>query len=519
MAFDPYMSAKPYFAAQGAPGWVVNDEDKSRLQSYELYERIYWTAPQTFKVMQRGTDSAPIYLPTARKIIEACNRFLAVDFNYLIEGNDEGVKTLIPALFKREKFFTKFATQKRYGLIRGDAIWHLVADPTKPETERLSLYELDPSSYFPIMDPDNAEKRIGCYLVDIITDPNDPNQSKKVARVQTYRKVQTAPGGSVTITSELAYYESAGWDARNLKPKDVKLLKVVTPEFALPPQITSIPVYTLPNTRIPGPKPYGYSEILGIERVFAAVNQAISDEELSLAMAGLGVFWTTAGPPKDTTGRVVAWDIGPARMIEVGANSKVERLAGITSVAPMIEHMKFMIDETQGGIGIPDIAAGKVEVTIAESGISLQLQLAPLLAKNAEKEGVLIEEYDHMFYDIVHGWMPAYEGTTDSPEVNVVSVAGDPMPKNRKADIQEVTDLVTAGILSKAEARKILKTRFGYEIAEDVTKLIEEAGEFSTATDPFSARANAELNDEDTGGAGQQQDPQSNGVVVPQVVS
>lgn len=517
MPFDPYASALPYFSPGGAPGWVVADDDKNRLQSYALYENIYWTAPQTFKVLQRGTDSAPIYLPTARKIIEACNRFLAVDFNYLVEGNDEAVSTLIASFFKREKFFTKFATQKRYGLIRGDAVWHIVADPDKPEGERLSLYELDPSNYFPIMDPDNAEKRVGCYLVDIITDPDDPNQSKKVARVQTYRKVQTAPGGPVTITSEMAYYESAGWDARNLKPKDVKLLKVVTPAFALPPQITSIPVYPVSNTRIPGPRPFGYSEILGIERVFAAVNQSISDEELSLAMAGLGVFWTTAGPPKDASGRITAWDIGPARMIEVGANSTVNRLAGITSVAPMIDHMNFMIDETQGGIGIPDIASGKVDVSVAESGISLQLQLSPLLAKNGEKESVMIEEYDQMFFDIVHSWFPAYEGTTSQPDVNVVSVVGDPMPKNRKADIQEITDLVAAGLLSKAEARKILKARFGYDITEDVTKLVEEAAEFADASDPFAARAAAEAGD--TGAGGQQQDPQTNGVVVPEVVA
>jgi hypothetical protein len=518
MAFDPYSSAKPYFKAGGAPGWVVSEEDKNRLQSYELYERIYWTSPQTFQVLQRGTDSAPIYLPTARKIIEACNRFLAVDFGYLVEGTDEGVSALIASLFKREKFFTKFATQKRYGLIRGDAVWHLVADPTRPEGERLSLYELDPSNYFPIMDPDNPEKRIGCYLVDIITDPNDPNASKKIARVQTYRKVQDNPGGPVTITSEMAHYEPAGWDARNLAPKDVKLLRVVKPVFALPPEITSIPVYPISNTRIPGPRPFGYSEILGIERVFAAVNQAVSDEELSLAMAGLGVFWTTAGPPKDAvTGRIVPWDIGPARMIEVGKDSKVERLQGITSVAPMIDHMNFILDETAGGIGIPDIAAGKVDVTVAESGISLQLQLSPLLAKNSEKEDTMIEEYDQMFYDIVHAWLPAYEGTTSAPEVNVVSVVGDPMPKNRKADIAEVMDLVTAGILSKAEARKILKSKFGYDIAEDVTKLLEEAGEFASAQDAFANRAAGELND--TGAAGQQQDGSNNGVVVPEVVA
>lgn len=510
MAFDPYASARRYFQQGLAPAQAISNEDRDRLQSYELYEKVYWTAPDTFKMQQRGSDSQPIYLPTARKIIEACNRFLGVNFNYQIEGDSGDALTLLfGSLFKRERFFTKYATQKRYGLIRGDAMWHLVADDTKPEGQRLSLYELDPSSYFPIMDPDNAEKRIGCYLVDVITDPSDPNQAKKIARRQAYRKEETG-----AISSELAYYELGGWDDRNLKPKDVKLLKVVRPKFDLPATITALPVYALPNNRIPGPIPFGYSEILGIERVFAAVNQAISDEELSLAIAGLGIYWTTAGPPVDTQGKVQPWDMGPLRMLEVGKDSKIDRLAGITSVDPMIDHMRFMIDETQGGVGIPDIAAGKVDVAVAESGISLQLQLNPLLAKNAEKEGVLIEVYDQMFYDIVHGWLPAYEGTQADTAATVVAVVGDPMPKNRKADIAEVIELVGAGLLSIAEGREILRTEFGYNITADTSKLLAEASAKAAAADPFAARAGAELNG-DTGTAGQETDPSTNGVGVP----
>lgn len=509
MVFDPYASVKPYFSQGSSPPYVVSDEDKNRIMSYEFYENAFWNMPQTFKVLQRGQDSAPIYLPSPRKMIEAVNRFFAKKFSYLI-SNDDGdvISTLVLSLFKREKFFTKFATQKRYQLIRGDALWHIVGDPLAPEGERLSIYELSPSNYFPIMD---GEKRVGCHLVDVITDPADPNKSKQVSRVQTYRKTENG-----TITSEMNYYDTAKWDDRNLLPKDIKKVASVVKLFELPPEITSLPVYDVPNNRIPGPSPFSYSEILGIERVFAALNQAISDEELSLAMAGLGVFWTNAGPPRDeASGAIVPWDIGPARMIEVSKDSQVGRLQGITSVAPMIDHMKFLLGEAQSGLSIPDVAAGRVDVTVAESGISLQLQLSPLLEHTQEKEGSLIETYDQMFYDLVHGWFPAYEGTNATTETTMVAVTGDPMPRNRKMEIQEIIDLKAAGLLSAEEARQIMIDQHGYKITANVDKLLEEKAAATAAEDPFSDRSNEEL--DESGASGQ--DNASNGAVVPITVT
>jgi len=513
--FNPYESAKPFFAPADKPGHVVDTIDQDRVQSYSLYDRIYWSVPQTFRLLKRGNDNAPIYLPSARKMIEACNRFLAVNFGILVTGTDSSeekveLQGLVLKIFKRENFWTKFKSQKRYGLIRGDAMWHLVADPDKPEGERLSIYELDPATFFPIRDPDNLEKVIGCHLVDIIVDPDDPNKTKRVARRQTYRKEENG-----AISSELALFETNAWDDRNLKPADIKLIKRIKPKFELPPSITHLPVYMVPNNRIPGLGPLGYSELLGVERIFAAVNQAVSDEELSLAMAGLGVYWTTAGPPVATDGKtIVPWDIGPARMLEIPAGTEIGRLAGITSVAPMIDHMNFMLDETQAGLGIPDIAAGKVDVTVAESGISLQLQLNPLIAKNAEKEGVLIETYDQMFYDLVHGWLVAYEGIPEATTATVVSVAGDPMPKNRKGEIDELLALVNAKVISIQEFRAILVKKHGYEIDAASDGVIAEAAKRARAEDPFAQRL-ADEEPPETGGAGQGADNNGNTLPIP----
>jgi hypothetical protein len=157
--------------------------------------------------------------------------------------------------------------------------------------------------------------------------------------------------------------------------------------------------------------------------------------------------------------------------------------------------MKFILGEVQSGLGVADIAAGRVEVTLAESGISLQLQLQPLIAHTQEKEGGLIETYDQMFYDIIHGWLPAYEGTSATTEATMVAVTGDPMPRNRKADIDELLALVAGKILSAQEAREILIAQHGYKITAAVDKLLEEAAARSSAEDPFSARAGDELND------------------------
>jgi hypothetical protein len=472
MAFYEYAAPRPYFDKRTAPTHVVTDADRDRLQSYDLYDGMYKNQPNTFKVQQRGQDAQPIYLPAPRKCVEAANRFLAVDFGFLVESQDETLKAQITALvrklFKREQFLIKFASQKRYGLVRGDAFWHLVADDTKLPGERISIFELDPRHVFPILENDDVDKVIGYHLVNIVADPTDENKTKKIARRQTYRKT---PEG--TITSELAFFETSKWDDRNLKPTDLKPVNVPGgfPPKVLPATITHLPIYQIRNERMAG-KPFGFSDIYGFERVFGAVNQAVSDEELTLAMAGLGVYFTTSGPPRNESNEIVPWDMGPARIIEGDKDTTFERVSGVSSVAPMIDHMRFILDETQAGLGIPDIAAGKIDVTVAESGISLQLQLAPLLAQNAEKEGVLIGVYDQMFFDLLHGWMVAYEEIPQNPPALLVSVVGDPLPRNRAADLGELTGLVQANIVTIAEARGILVARFGYDMLRGTSGII-----------------------------------------------
>lgn len=490
-----YDTARPYF--DKASDNVVAEDDKDRLRAYALYEDIYHNRPETFAVTMRGDDQdqVPIYLPAAKKIIEATNRFLAVDFDFVIDPNRGApedratMNRMVSNLFKREKMYTKHNNQRRYGLIRGDALWHVTADDTKEEGKRISIHELDPSTYFPITDPAHPDRIMGCHIVDKVQAPNQDDKTKQVARRQTYRRVVDGEGNPTgKITTELTLWEINKWDDRNLKPEDLKPVAVLKPEEELHDRITTIPVYHFRNNVIPGGT-FGLSEVAGIETIFAAINQSITDEDLTLVMQGLGMYWTNAAPPQNADGSDGNWEIGPGVVAEVGDDQTFGRVTGVSTVAPYLEHIKFMDEYAQQAHGVPDIAAGRVDVTVAESGISLALQLAPILAKNAEKEVEMLSVNDQMLYDITSQWFPAYE-SVDLPEVSVATVVGDPMPVNRETMVQEIMLLFTSGLITIAMAQAEL-SKFGYNFAAgSEEQAIADAKSLALAQnpDPYSNR-------------------------------
>ncbi len=485
LKYPQYASVEPFFAPQ--PAWAITDIDKVRLQSYEAYERIYWSSPETFNLIARSEDQVPnILLPGARKLIEAKNRFLAVDFDWYIEGTDGNLQAAMQNLHKREKMYKKFAQMKRYGLIRGDAVWHVTADDTKLPGTRISVHHVDPSHYFPIFEDETEERVIGVHLVTPMRDPRDPN--KLVARRQTYRRAETG-----RITSSLSAWEMAGWDDRNLAPNDMKPVawNGSRDEFELPDPITQIPVYHIANED--GSGHFGSSELRGIEGLMSAANQSISDEDLTLVMQGLGVYWTNGGSPVDDEGNEVPMDVSPGSMFELGDGQSAGRLTGVTSVAPFLDHINFLLDQGGTGIGVPDIAAGKVDVTIAESGISLKLQLAPLIVGNAEKELEILGVQDQMYFDLKSMWYPAYEGQSFAETAQVLSITGDPMPKNRDAEINEIALLYVQNLITLGMAIGKLG-EWGYEYsATDIAELGQkELDARATLADPFGERLDIE---------------------------
>lgn len=497
MDLTPYSTAKPLLGPLDS--WLSGD-DAMRLASYALYDGIYRNVPEAFKLVQRGNESNPIYLPSGKTIIEAKNRYLAKRWTYALDpkqGTDQeraALNTLLTNLFRREQVWAKFNAQKRWGLVRGDSIWHITGDLDKEEGKRLNIYEVDPGSYFPIADDWNPDKIYGVHLVDPVV--NDAG--KTVIKRQTYRKTDTG-----RISYELSWWETAAWDDRD---ENVKLKKITgkdIPEgednvptfFELDPRITAIPVYHVKNNWTPG-EPFGTSDLAGYETLIAGVNQAISDQDLALALEGLGLYFTNSGPPVDEEGNEINWRLGPGWVVEGDEGSDFKRITGVGSVEPGLAHIGKLEDSMREASGVPDIAVGNVDVQTAESGIALAFKMSPILAQNEEKELEILSVMDHLLYDLVTMWIPTFEGLES--DARAASIVDDPLPVNRKAVIDEVIALLSCEppLISAEYARTLLSDKLGYDFpAEMMAAITTEASALAAArnVDPFAARTEKEL--------------------------
>lgn len=452
--FTPYTTAAEFFGQK--PSWIPDELDQARIQAYAAYEQMYYNAPDTFKISLRGTNNLPIYVPSARTIVDTTARYVGADFGVVVSGTSTADVTAaqlaLNDLMKRERFRSRYNGGKRYGLIQGDWIWHVTADPTKPIGSRIRQTVLDPSMYFPIPHPDDVDRIIAVHLAESI----DTEDGARVRRV-TYRK--TEAGG---ITVEEGVFLVEAW-----YPLDAKPEKVTRPITALPPTITSIPVYHTKNTEEPG-NPFGSSELRGLERVMGAVNQTMSDEDLALALMGIGMWATDASKPIDPeTGKAVNWLMGPGRVVHYDG-TKFDKVAGAGNVAESYgAHYDRLWESVFQASGTPQVAIGTVDVSVAQSGVALQLQLGPMLSKASEKNALLGDSHTQMFYDLVHQWFPAYEETTFAEDVAVDCTFGTAVPVDRVARFAELNDMLDRGVIDtvyyRDEARKL-----GYTFPGDI---------------------------------------------------
>src|SRR5688500_15500307 len=137
--FTPYSTASSLFGTK--PSWIPDELDIQRIQSYQLYQEIYWNVPDVFKVALRGSNDAPIYIPAARTIIDTTNRYVCPTFAVSLSDRVSGkpsdasqtAAVMLREWMKRERFKPKFNAGKRYNLIQGDWIWHDTADEEKLE--------------------------------------------------------------------------------------------------------------------------------------------------------------------------------------------------------------------------------------------------------------------------------------------------------------------------------------------------------------------------------------------------
>lgn len=512
MASSPYSTVIPL--KRPVPSHITDVEDQDRIRAYTTYEDIWNNVPEAFSALLRASDDplARRYVPLVRDIVEAVNRYLAVDMETTwtplpgVTVSDDQMlewRARLDAFWKREEMDIKILSSKRWQLIKGDAIIHVSADSSKAEGSRISVTEIEPEQYFPIYDPSNAERVTGCYLASVVQDDEDEDIVQRIEYRRVLSEEQAAefgvPVGSIFY--RLGFFEPDGWDERDpeITPAPVDPPEWAAPAegapdpfagYALPAQITSIPVYHFRNKRRGGKAGrFGVSEIQGLESIYAGVIQNTTDEDLAVAMVGLGVYYTTSGKSRDAQGNEIPWSVGPASIAELEPDGTFGRVPGITTVQPMIDHIRLLEAGARGASAAPLIASGSVDANVAASGVALRIQFMPTLSANAEKEAELASRWTHILFDLLNGWFPAYEGWQPL-QLQPGVVFGDPLPLDRQSIITEVTTLVQSGIVTKEWAAEYLAERLGYKFP--INMVADAMAQQQAALDAEGARIAAE---------------------------
>lgn len=454
VAFSKYSSAQTY--VKNKPGWVP-PAHQERIAAYQVYKEIYWSHVATeYKVMNRGLDAEdqPLYVPSSRIVVDTLNRYVGPKLTYAVDpatGNPNSQQLALDsfkALFARERFGSRYTAAKRGGIIEGDWGWHITGDPAKEQGKRLSIVPFKAESYFPVYEDETVQGGDPDKMVMVIL--AEQVQVGEDLRVRTQRYIRQENG---TILSTVDLWETDKWFLWRYDDDGASPVATVVPPTFLPAGITAFPVYHVPHRPETG-ETFGVSPMRGLEVIQAALNQSMTDEDLALALMGLGVYATEeAGGPRDRDGNVIPWQIYPGAVVE---NSKgLHKVEGLTGLTAYTEHINRLEGYMADGTGATDAARGRLEVAEAESGIALQLKLGPTLALAEEQDSIILDVHGQMFYDLVQMWFPAIE-QLNFTDVVVLPRLGDKLPVNRVAEVTMVNELVVSKVLSAASARAYL---------------------------------------------------------------
>ena len=490
-----WATSEPFVKSENIPEWIQG-EDRARIGTYDLYDAIFWAAPESFQIKMRGQEGDPIYVPSGRVVVETAHRFMAPGMQIIVDPNfgDEAQQAEAAALMQdftdREEVYSKFSAAKLHGLRRGDWAWHIFADPDKTAGSRVSLFELNPSNYFPIYrDVDDVSSVVGAIIAQPATADNGDT-------VITRTIYEITDEGKVQVHEDVCKVDEWGQPRTDMKET---VIDVTSEPQLLPDPINQIPIYHIPNM-YDSEVGWGSSEMAGIELLMRGLNQGVTDEELALVLEGIGVYVTDAGAPLDPdTGEELPWTLAVGHVLELPSGHDFKRVQGVNTIQPYQEHLKYLeswIDATTGG---NDITRGRADVAVAESGIALALRMGPILARMSEKELIVTSRFTQMLFDL-RAWFTAFEGLQGLDAIRWRPTYADKLPVNKQEQFNNIITMSTTTpvpIISNAEARRML-TQLGYTFsteAELAAEVLSEQSEFqATTADAVASRVAGELN-------------------------
>lgn len=451
-----WQTASPYFQPADKLNPVLSwmpDDEKARIQAYAKYDEMYWNSSNQY-ALRVLEDEQPLYIPNARIIADTTAHYLLKGL--VITCKNAATQKALDSFLKREAFYSRFNLAKLAGVVRGDFVFHLTADPAKQAGSRISLTEVDPSIVFPIWDEDEAGKMIGCSIAEVYYDPNKPDD--QFMRKLTYRIVEEK--GSKRISREEAIYKlEQGWfgDKAQKVKTTIKL-------GLLDPAITALPIYWFKNRGWSG-EDYGSSELRGVEAIAEVISQGSTDVSASLSLEGLGVYATDGGRPVDENGNETDWEVAPGKVMEVPSGAYFRRVEGVGSITPATDQIKYLEGKINDAVGLSDVAMGKVDSQVAQSGIALAIKFIPTLAKIETRDQEGLDKLTQLFYDW-KTWYAIFEKET--LDGDIIPVIGDKLPTDRVARLNELNNMFDRRIISAKFYRLEMK-KLGYEFPSDST--------------------------------------------------
>ena len=208
---------------------------------------------------------------------------------------------------------------------------------------------------------------------------------------------------------------------------------------------------------------------------------------------GIGMYATDSDEPTDAQVMATGWKLGPGRVVHYNG-TKWDKIPGVSGLGESYgAHYDRLWEALFRVSSTPEVAVGMVDVSVAASGVSLALQLGPMLGKAEEKNQLLLDTENQFWHDILTMWMPAFEASTFDATVDCA--VGTAVPVDRQARFAELNDMLSQGVIDteyyRQEARKL-----GYTFPDDIGA--KATAEFEARNqDQFAARLSSEL---DSGG-------------------
>lgn len=492
---SPYQTVIPLVGS--LPSWVTDKMDQERLASYDVYDDMYHNNPDTYALMLRGIDDQPILVPTGKSVIKNMSRYVGRGFGFAVPktkgtpAEQELAIVTYGEFFKREEILSKFRSGVKELLRRGDLFWYIQGDTEKQPGSRMSIDTLDPRTVFKITAAEDPKSVVGYMVVEQFQDGDKLAVKKQVWRKNNDPLHPNFGNPVAPVSYECETIEADGWDGDN-----PKIIQKIVPLMLLPKEILQLPIYHMKNDA-ESQNVYGSSELAGLERVIAAINQGASDQDIALAMSGLGMYKSASGGPVGDNGDEGSdWIIGPGRVIE---DSTFERIDGVGSIQPSMDHIKYLEEKIDGAVGITDVTRGNVTAEVAESGVALAIRMSPTIDMADEKDVHIKDIFDHVLFDL-KSWFLALEGI-NLVNVDVITAFGDKMPRNRDAEMKELFSLLEAKVISTEFFQSQLVEKFGYKLPENIQDQIAADTKAAAPADPYAdfSKTDEDQDDEQDG--------------------